>query len=109
MNISTSEAIVYLIREAGKADGKFDLVENQKAVIKFQFLNHLQEARKNGIDDKLANGVLNYNSAVSTLLLENEDQRALLLEACKQIVNLKDGVTDEEQNFITKLELDLKG
>jgi hypothetical protein len=52
---------------------------------------------------------LNYNSAVSTLLLENEDQRALLLEACKQIVNLKDGVTDEEQNFIMKLELDLKG
>jgi hypothetical protein len=109
MNISTSEAIVYLIREAGKADGKFDLVENQKAVIKFQFLHHLQEARKNGMDDKLANGVLNYNASVSALLLENEDQRTLLLEACKQIVNLKDGITIEEQNFITKLELDLKG
>ena len=103
MPITTSEAIVFMVRQAGRADGSFTMNESQDAIDQSDFLQHLKNAKSTAIDSKILSGELNEESALSVLLTLPEEERRKVIRYCRIVIELDKTHTESENTLLSAL------
>jgi hypothetical protein len=109
MTITPSEAIVWIARQAGIADGSYSVSESMDAEDIEGFSRHLKSVKASGIEEKIHSGVLNYASAIEQLKQQDASTRDWLIRICEAIIKSDGTHTPNELEFVQKLKLDLAG
>jgi hypothetical protein len=107
MPITISEAIVFMVRQAGRADGSFTLNESSDAVDQTDLLQHMKNAKSTAIDSKILSGELNEESALAILLNMPEDQRREVVSYCRIVIESDKTKTDSESGFLSEISVKL--